>query len=246
MTIGIIGIGRFGALWAQLCASLSDVVVYDCASKDIVLPSHIKRASSLQEVCQCDILFLCVPISALKETCQSVLSYVSSKTVICDVSSVKVLPMQWMKEVFEDTQPLVFTHPLFGPDSVARTGVAGKKIVICDESHIDAQELVRQLSEQIGLQVLQTTAEDHDRQMARSQALVHFIGRALQPLHLQSQDIATPDYDRLLAMIDLVSHDTMELFYTMQQYNPYTKEIRNAFLGECARLEGSMRDMDQK
>lgn len=240
MTIGIIGVGRFGLLWAQLCASFCDVLVYDQKQEGLVLPDNVKKVSSLKEVCQQDILFLCVPISVLREVCTSVKPFISQETIVCDVSSVKVFPKQWMQEVFGLEQPLVFTHPLFGPDSVLRTGVEGKKIIIASESDDVAKQGVVSLCQNIGLKIIETSTDDHDMQMARSQALVHFIGRGLSPLELKSQEIATPDYERLLAMVDLVSHDTLELFFDMQRYNPYTKDVRDKFLSECSSLENKI------
>jgi prephenate dehydrogenase len=72
--------------------------------------------------------------------------------------------------------------------------------------------------------------------MARSQALVHFIGRGLTPLDLGSQQISTPDYQALLDMNDMVRHDSWELFYDMQNNNPYTRKVRQILLTSLQKL----------
>ncbi len=65
--------------------------------------------------------------------------------------------------------------------------------------------------------------------------MVHFIGRGLP--HLKAQKIATPGYSRLLHMIDVVHNDTWELFYDMQQLNPYAAQERKKYLANLRRIE---------
>lgn len=238
-TIGIIGFGRFGALWASLLPAESEVRVFE-PNETVAVPTEHSRATSLAEVCDVDILFLIVPIGSLQDVCAEVSPLVRVDTIVCDAASVKTKPKEWMLSAFGAEQPLVFTHPLFGPDSVARSGVAGKKIVLCTESDSRGMDVLRSIALASKLEILETTAEDHDRQMARSQALVHFIGRGLAPLELTDQRIATPDYERLLAMVSLVKHDTMELFRDMQQYNPYAEEVRKTLLHSLTELESTL------
>lgn len=237
MTVGIIGYGRFGRLWAELVAPHADVLVYDAAS---VSSADVSVTTQLAEVCARDVLFLCVPMSTLEDVCLTIVGEVGEGTVVVDVASVKVKPREWMQAAFQSSQKLVFTHPLFGPDSVARSGIVGKKIVLCTESDAEGLSVVKKLSMQIGLEILETTTDDHDKQMARSQALVHFIGRGLAPLGLTEQEIATPDYERLLAMTELVNHDSSELFEDMQRLNPYTAEVRSELLSTLAEIDDSL------
>jgi hypothetical protein len=82
---------------------------------------------------------------------------------------------------------IVPTHPLFGPQSVARDGLAGRQLVICP-ARGDQHLKVAALGEELGLRVQITTAEEHDREMAYVQALTHLVGRTLGGMHDPGRD----------------------------------------------------------
>lgn len=237
MHIGIIGYGRFGQLWAELMRQFGDVLVWSRSHEPGQISDHISFVT-LQEAAAADMLFLLVPISAMEETCMRVAPLLKPETVVLDACSVKLYPVRVMRRRLPSEQQIIATHPLFGPDSVARQGVRGQSIVICpvhaEETSIDACE---QMMETLGIKIIRTTADEHDKQMARSQALVHFIGRALTPLKLGEQPIATPDYHSLLQMNSMVQNDTWKLFFDMQTYNPYSAEMRGEFAEALRRLE---------
>lgn len=227
LTFGIIGLGRFGALWARCLGRLGRVVV--CGRKSP--PALFKKAIAA------DILFLAVPISQMEKCCRQIAPFLGLQTIVADVCSVKEYPAKIMRRVLPDTQPIIATHPLFGPDSVARLGLPGQKIVVSYLRVSTKQKvLFESIFKTLKLKIIHATPEEHDRQMARSQALVHFIGRGLQHLNLQPQDISTPDYQFLLRMNDMVNHDTKQLFLDMQSYNRFAKNIRQKFLYDLKKI----------
>lgn len=229
MTIGIIGCGRFGQLWASaLTARGYTVLVFDINIERVKQVADA-RACSLAEVCKSDMLFLCVPISQIEAVALEIAPRLSQSTLVLDTCSVKEYPARVLRETLPAGQNIVCTHPLFGPDS-ASGGLAGHSIVMCpvraSEAAVgEADGLFRSL----GLAVISATPQEHDRQMARSQALVHFIGRSLETLDLKDQELATPDYRSLLSMNTMVHNDTHRLFLDMQRYNPYARECRRSF-----------------
>jgi len=80
------------------------------------------------------------------------------------------------------------------------------------------------------LVLIESTPEDHDEQIAISLGLTHFIGRSLSEFGAAALDIDSEGYKRLLHVLDVVEHDTWQLFYDMHLYNPYAKEKRAAFM----------------
>lgn len=255
MNFGIIGYGRFGKLWAEVLSSFGNVLVYDKNKSGRRIRSGRKSASGLKpeypvvpatlgQTAQTDVLFMLVPISEMENSCKAVKKYLSPKTLVADACSVKVIPVNIMKTVLPARQSIVATHPLFGPDSVRRSGgVAGHKIVVCPvRSSRERTARLFNLFRQIGLEIVISTPQIHDRQMARSQSLVHFIGRGLQPLRLGEQKIATPDYHSLLQMSDMVVHDTFQLFFDMQKFNPYAAPVRRKFLKSLMALESQINE----
>src|SRR3989344_7683319 len=127
MSIGIIGYGRFGQLWAKCLQNIGHtVLVYDNKQ---AIPKNL--SSNLRSVTQTDILFLLIPISEIENICQQIAPLVSPDTLVVDACSVKEYPVQMMLKYLPKSQPLIATHPLFGPDSVAKMGLAGQKIAVC-------------------------------------------------------------------------------------------------------------------
>ena len=66
-----------------------------------------------------------------------------------------------------------------------------------------------------------TTAIEHDKQMAKTQALSHFIGKALINLGIQKEDISVPSFDKLLELTALLKNDSDELLKTILSDNPF-------------------------
>ena len=237
MTIGIIGYGRFGQLWAEHLSTHADVLVFDKTTVEIPAGSSVKEAT-LEEVCDVDMLFPIVPIRAIESCCNEIKELVRDDTIIVDVCSVKVHPADVMQQTFRESQEIIATHPLFGPDSVGRDGMPGQRIVVCPVRATEVSlDLLQKLLRKLELKVILSTPEEHDQQMATSQALIFFLGRGLSALKLQDQEISTPAYRSLIEIHDLVSHDTEELFFDMQRFNPYTQKIRSGLVEALASVE---------
>jgi prephenate dehydrogenase len=243
MKFGIVGYGRFGQLWAKALLPFGEVMVYEKNALTTTENNGIK-ISTLEEVAQADVVFLLTPISEFERSCEEIKPLLNAKTLVLDCCSVKTHPAAIMQKTFAATQPLLATHPLFGPDSAKRSaGFAGHKIAICPiQCSENQQQEMETLFRNMGLQVFVTTPDEHDREMASSQGLVHFIGRGLAALDLQPQDIATPDFQALLNINTMVINDTWRLFLDMHQYNPYTKQIRKKFVHQLMKLDQAIDD----
>lgn len=232
MTIGIVGYGRFGKLLSEMLQPFGTVFIFD--KNNPITP--------LAEVAKATVLFLAIPISELEKCCQELAPLLAVHTIVVDTCSVKSYPAKVMQAVLPKTQPLIATHPLFGPDSVARLGLTGRKIVFCPLRVNDEQKnIVLALFEKLALTVIETTPDNHDRQMARSQALVHLLGRAIADLGLEEQEISTPDYESLLRINTMVNNDTWQLFFDLQVYNPYTPLMRLTLRQTLADIEERIR-----
>lgn len=223
-TFGIIGFGRFGQLWTDCLKPFGDVKIFDKNSRKNI------QCAPLKNVVSADMLFLLAPISEIENICKKIAPLLKRETVVIDACSVKVHPVKIMKKWLSKGQPVIATHPLFGPDSVKRFGLKNQKIVVFPVRSSKKQiQSFEKILKKLRLKIIHATPEQHDLQMAKSQALVHFLGRGLGPLNLSPQDIATPDYNTLLRMNDMVNNDTWQLFYDMQNFNPYTKKSAKLF-----------------
>ncbi len=235
--IGIIGFGRFGRLMAGYLAEDFTVKVFNRSDKSVEIAEAGAVPATLAETCGQKIVILSVPISNMREMLTQIAPLLQPDAIVADVCSVKVYPAEWMAAALPSSVSLLATHPMFGPDSAADS-LHDRKIVLCNVRVRDTQyQKIKDYLIGKGLNVIDTTPEEHDRQIAVSLSLTHFIGRALDEFGAQELIIDTEGYKRLLHILGVVTHDTWQLFVDMHQYNPYAQENREAFMAAMARLE---------
>ena len=235
--IGIIGFGRFGALMARYLAADLPVTVYNRSDKAADIRAVGAVPGTLAEACGQRIVILSVPISSMRDNLERIAPLLRPDALVCDVASVKVYPVEWMRELLPETVSLLPTHPMFGPDSAADS-LLDRKIVVCRERISDPRfRAIRRYLAGKGLIVIEATPEEHDRQIAVSLSLTHFIGRGLAEYGAKELIIDTAGYKRLLRILGVVTHDTWQLFVDMNRFNPYAKENRREFLSALGGLE---------
>ena len=240
--IGIIGYGRFGRLAARYLSG--DYPVFVCGRRDLPqekMPEGA-RVAAFNDVCKQRIVIPCMPISSFKEVLAAAAPLMRPDALVVDVCSVKEKPVRWMKAALPETVSILGTHPMFGPDS-ASAGLEGMKIALCRvRIEDDLYGKVVAFLKRSGLTVIETTPQEHDRQIAVSLALTHFIGRTLAAFGARELAIDTEGYKRLLHILGVVEHDTHQLFTDMHRYNPYAKEVRTAFMNAMAEVESQLRE----
>ena len=230
-TAGVVGLGRFGRLWAAMLQGDFALRVYDSDPAQCAEAERLGLVpASLRETLASDAVFYCVPISAFESTLREHLPLYAglggTRTLI-DVLSVKLHP----REVFERHLPASYqallTHPLFGPDSVAATGIPGQTIVV-DGYRLPAPALDawKAYFASKGLVVVPMPADEHDRLAAESQGVTHFVGRTLERFGFAQTPIDTLGTRRLHDVTSQVSNDTWQLFVDLQTLNPHTKAMR--------------------
>ena len=240
--IGVVGFGRFGKLMARYLAIDHAVRVYDPVAAKHDVASIGAEPVSFETASRSDVLILAVPISCLQETLTQVRPHLTASSLVVDVCSVKEHPVRWMRELLPPDVAILGSHPMFGPDSAAES-LQGRKIVLCPIRIAPARyAAIRSYLISKGLVVIEASPTEHDRQIAVSLALTHFIGRSLAGMGAKPQDIDTEGYKRLLHILDVVENDTWQLFADMNRYNPYAVEVRRDFMKamqaiEC-RIEG--------
>jgi prephenate dehydrogenase len=242
LKIAIIGFGRFGKLMAQILSPFGEIFVI---SRGEIKEKNIKQID-YADLKNIDLVIPSVPISTLPETLKKISPNLKSGTIVMDVCSVKVKPCQWLKKYLPKNIQIIGTHPMFGPDS-AKNGLAGLQIVLCPlRISNDNWRLLINIFKKMKLKIIETTPEDHDRQAAVSLALVHFIGRSLGKIGIEDQSITTLGFKRLLAVNETVNNDTWELFFDMQNFNPYTKKIRHAYIDSLTKLDQEIKHKQRR
>jgi prephenate dehydrogenase len=235
--IGLIGYGRFGRLTVRNLSPNYPICVHtrNADKKDDIAAAG-GTLTTFENACSQKVVILCVPISAMQSTLKQIAPLLRPDGIVVDVCSVKVLPVQWMTELLPPSVDILATHPMFGPDSAARS-VTGFKIVLCPERIKPGRyEKIKLALLNLNLKLIETTAEEHDKKIAVSLALTHFIGRTLAEFGAEPLDIDTEGYKRLLHILEVVNNDTWQLFEDMHFFNPYAAEKRQAFLAAMERV----------
>lgn len=229
MKIGVYGLGRFGSFWAETLAKAGHEVVGYSRSKRAV-PKGVTIVSE-EEVLSSSYLVFCVAISSFESVLRKCASHIPSDTLVMDTCSVKVYPAKWMNEILGERVHHIATHPMFGPDS-GQKGVVGLPFVMCNlNANADEYNTIKDAMQEMQLKVLEMTPDAHDREAAWSQGIVHFMGRVLDELALQPTELGTKGYKSLMTIVEQTCNDPKQLFYDLQRYNPYTKQMRLGLKG---------------
>lgn len=241
MEIGIIGFGRFGRFAAKVLRNDFKVHVYD--QRNLPRQRNVKVVS-FDEVARKPVLVLCVPISAVETVCHRLKPLLSKGQLVLDTCSVKEEPLRCMTRILPRSVEVLGTHPLFGPDS-ARSGIRGFSIVLC-QARCKRIDKVRGYLRRLGLEVIRTTAAEHDREMARSQALFHFLARGVSALDLKIGKLSTPGPARLFREFQEVQKDSVQLFQDLHRMNRHSRHLRRRLLQELIRIDNELSEEGPK
>lgn len=225
--VSVYGYGRFGKLWAEILADDFDVQVY---SRRGLKREEVRadiRIVTEEEIFNCDAIFFTVAISAFEELLINSKKFFRKDTLFFDTCSVKVYPVQWMTTHIPAGCEIIATHPMFGPDSYGKSenklAMVMSNITATDEHFSFWTGYFA--TKPMRLEVM--TPDEHDKLVAYSQGITHFVGRVLSDLHLVAGPIDTLGYTRLLDIMQQTCNDNWQLFLDLQKFNPYTQQMRN-------------------
>jgi len=227
-SLGLVGYGAFGAFLhalAQRFLPASALKIHSGSRKaDGVLFFPI------EEVAACDAVVLTVPISAYERTLERLAPHLGASTVLVDVATVKAYTMGLVSSVREG-QPFLAMHPMFGPESYAKRGgeVAGLRIVVTGHNLDPA--LYRALCDglkAVGFSLVEKSADAHDRDLAETLFLTHYVGLVIAQGGFERTDIDTVSFGYLMDAVDSVRHDG-RLFEEVCRFNPYCRSVIERF-----------------
>jgi len=228
----------------MVCRHLRNRVDLRVFDKDREKLSGVAEARSLDEVLRAELIVLAVPISAVQRTCAKIAASLKPGQIVVDTCSVKARPVSWMLETLPAFVDVLGTHPLFGPDS-GKAGIAGLKIALCPvriapEKYAAICGFLRSLE----LVLVEATPEEHDRQMALSQAVFHLIAQAMKRLEWGVKPLSTPGPESFFRLVNTVQRDTDQLFLDIECENPFAAECRRQFIEEIERIDSELRSLD--
>ncbi len=213
------------------------ILAYDTSAASRVFAKATRIAfTSLARVAACDIVILAVPVPAIAATAKAIAPHIKKGALVIDVGSVKLAPAKALAKHLPKHAAIVCTHPLFGPQSAA-DGLKGHNIAVCGVRGNRTISVKRFLSSKLKLKVIETTPDEHDRELAAVQGLTHMIARILMQMEPLPKKMTTRSFELIMSAIEMVRYDSEELFLAIERENPHSANVRQRFFRLAAGLD---------
>lgn len=253
MRVAIIGAGAMGRWFAQFAKQNRwDVVMADinlAKATQTAKEINVEVAEANEDaVAGADIALVAVPIAETPRVVREVAKHMRRGSLLVDIASAKGSVADGMKGLRANLE-LVSIHPLFGPgasDVKNRIFVAipvrpGRRYV----------ELKNRL-EELGAKVVEMEADVHDRLMAITQCMTHFVLMsylsALKNMKNveQARKLQTPMSSALFNLAKAFLATNPDVIGELQVENKYASIVRSAMLEACRSLDMALQARDVK
>lgn len=189
--VGVVGLGLMGGSLALALARAGVAVVGvdpDDGARALLaerLPGSLLVEVPDATLASCDLVVLAVPLAALERAAGALLPCLGGRTVVTDLTSVKVAPLSLLAQVLPGVR-VVGGHPMAGRE---RSGAAfadpdlfvGRPWAVVPGGLADrpALALVRALATSVGAQPVEVSASAHDGAVAATSHLPYLLSGAL-------------------------------------------------------------------
>lgn len=145
-----------------------------------------KTGTDLPAAAGSDLILLAAPASALADLVRSLLPHLSAHTLVTDVASVKGPVEKELAPLLRGRARWIGSHPMAGSEEsgfhAARADLFQNATVILTPTLSTASQTTQDIStfwKALGARVVEVTAEEHDRQVARVSHLPHAVAATL-------------------------------------------------------------------
>jgi prephenate dehydrogenase len=133
-----------------------------------------------------DLIVLAVPVGVYREVLEQLIPYISNKTIVTDLGSVKGHLVYMCEELLKDIAPFVGGHPIAGTE---KSGVEnavenlfnGAKFIVTPTKNTDREALrkIKTLWEKLGSTVIEMDPFYHDKVFAAVSHLPHVVAYSI-------------------------------------------------------------------
>lgn len=232
--VGLIGFGAFGQLIAEHLRAYFPILAHDIAPDTARAEALGAKIVSFEVAAGCPVVILAVPVSEMRGVAMRLAPLVTPGALVLDVGSVKVEPASIMLDTLPNHVEIVATHPLFGPIS-AHAGLRGARIAICPLR--GRRFRVAAFCRRLGLEVIMTTPEEHDRDAAEVQGLTHLVASLLTRMELHPTRLTTRSFELMMSAVDMVRNDAPEVRHAILAANPYSGDVLRRFKSLTSKLD---------
>ena len=192
-----------------------------------------------------DIVIISVPIKETVKVIKEIRSSVRKQALLCDITSLKVKPIKAMKKA---KSGVLGMHPLFGP--LVRN-LEGQKIIFCKKKNNQWVDFLEKNFIKNNAEIIEISPEDHDKEMAIVQALIHFANIALaRTLYFQKTTseylFLTPTFRLQSLIIGRILGQNPRLYAEIEMENPYFEKVLDKFEKEIKALAKDIKNKNFK
>jgi prephenate dehydrogenase len=220
MNIGFIGFGSLGQLLGRSFAKDNSVSFYD---PKVNYVKGLTKCKDLDElVYKNQFLILAIPSSSFKAVVSKISQLDLNNKLIVDVLSTKTLAINIYQEALSPTINILSLHPLFGPPSMKKL-VPGLRVVSVLKQGQLAIRFEDYLKSEYKLNIVNVSAEYHDKHMAIHHAIPFLLAHALAKTDFNKDpgELTIPSEEKLRQIVDIASKESTDLYYTIMKSNPY-------------------------
>jgi prephenate dehydrogenase len=228
---GIIGgTGKMGTIFAG---------IFDRAGYDVEVSGRSTELTPASLAEQCDLVIVSVPIHDTVRVIQGIAPLLSKDQLVCDLTSLKVQPVEAM---LESKAQVIGLHPMFGPTV---SSLRHQTIILCP-ARADEKTLQGLLTifKGEGAECTISTPDAHDRMMAVVQGLTHFVtlcmADSVRRLGIgieTTRAFTSPVYQIELALVGRLLSQDPSLYADILQQNPFVPDV----LSVCTSSAGDLR-----
>lgn len=235
--MAVIGVGAFGEFMIPQMLAYFDVAVHEPIRDISGLASRYDvEQVSFEAAADADVIVLAPPVQEIESVATRLAPLLAPDTLVLDVCSVKVQPLEILAAVLPAHSAIVGTHPLFGPQS-GRNGIAGLNIAVCEVRGGKGGCVAAFLRDELKLNAIETTAEAHDREMAYVQGITHLLSKIVVEMNVPALSMTTPTFEHLRDMVETVRYDSELLFRAIENRNPFVEDVKRRFFESAGLIE---------
>lgn len=253
MKVALVGAGVMGRWFAGFAKrNRWDVVVVDI---DIAKAKRVAREldvefakTDAEAVAGAQVAIVAVPIAKTAQVIREVSEHMQKGALLMDIASAKAEIVDTMRKLDVPLE-LVSIHPLFGPGA---TSIKGKCVVSIPVKPGKRYTRFKRRLIKRGAQVIEMDADEHDRLMAVTQCLTHFVLisymsalRSMRGLE-RAKKLRTPLSAMLFDLGKATLAGNPELYGEVQVLNKYASVARSNLMEACRSLDLAFQARDIK
>ena len=217
----------------------------------VLLVDRDTKLTGPEAAAEADVVIIAVNIESTVDVIESIGPACRPEALLMDLTSIKQAPVEAMLAASDCT--VIGTHPLFGP---SLHSLQGQRMVLTPARTVgdtDWQTWLTDMLSAVGLTLLDSTPEAHDRAMAVVQVLTHYstevLGRTMQRLDVSVQEtlnFTSPIYHMELLMTARHFAQSADLYASIEMSNPNHDEVMRTFRESAAEIHDAVADGDRE